>query len=99
MKVFEDSRSGPLADMSVNWWTSEHVGYNDAVEQAFKSFLDRNMISAQEMTPDQARAFVDEVLRSNDPRIRDFNRRIIEERLRYLYGDKFGGEEDSDDDD
>jgi hypothetical protein len=36
------------------------------------------------MTPNQARSFLREVFNSRDPRIRDFNFKVIEQRLRYL---------------
>jgi hypothetical protein len=35
------------------------------------------------MTPDQARAFVQEVRSSRDRRIRDFNMRIFQQEFRY----------------
>jgi hypothetical protein len=43
----------------------------DAVEDLLDAFLERNKITAEQMTPAQAREFVQEVIGSSDPRIRD----------------------------
>lgn len=83
-KVFDEARSGPLLDRSVNFFTAEHRAYSDAVEDAFRSFLAEKEISSEEMTPDQAREFLYEIFRSTDPRIHDFNMRIFEQRKLYL---------------
>lgn len=94
-KVFEDAKSGPLADNSVNRWNVEHRKYNDAVQEDFDAFLQRNRITSRQMTPDQARQFVDEVLGSADPRIRGMKIKIMRQRLRYflLRGPRGGDEE------
>ena len=94
-KVFEDTKSGPLADNSVNRWNAEHRKYNDAVQEDFDAFLQRNRITSQQMTPEQARQFVDEVLGSADPRIRGMRIKVMHQRLRYflLRGPR-GGDED-----
>jgi hypothetical protein len=80
--VFDEASSGPLADATVNSWTTEHRNYNDAVREAFRIFLAQNGITPDRMTPDQAREFLAEVFRSNDPRILEFNLKIFEERRR-----------------
>lgn len=94
-KFFENAKSGPLADNSVNRWNLEHRNYNEAVKEAFKAFLQRNKITSQQMTPDQARQFTDEVLGSADPRIRGMRIKIMHQMLRYflLRGPR-GGDED-----
>ena len=85
-QVFIDATSGPLADITANRWSPEHRAYNEAVDAAFKSFLERNNIAIDEtdqLTPAQAEEFVDEVFHSSDPRIRNFNMRIWREAFRY----------------
>ena len=79
-RVFVDATSGPLADTSVNRWSKEHAAYNDAVDEAFFSYLKRNNIpidQTERLTPAQAEEFLDEVFYSGDPRIRSFNMRIL----------------------
>jgi hypothetical protein len=94
-KVFENAKSGPLADNSVNRWNVEHRSYNDAVQEAFNAYLQRNKITSQQMTPDQARQFVDEVLGSPDIRIRGLKMKIMRQMLRYfLLRGPGGGDED-----
>jgi hypothetical protein len=70
--VFEKSTSGPLADRTVNFNNIEHRQYNDAVNDLLDVFLERNKITAEQMTPTQAREFIQEVIGSSDPRIREF---------------------------
>jgi hypothetical protein len=82
-QVFVDATSGPLADTRANRWSPEHKAYNDAVDDAFRSYLERNNIAAEQMTQAQADEFVDEIFYSRDPRIRSFNRRIWSEAFRY----------------
>lgn len=82
-RVFEEGRTGPLrAEKHGN--SKEHVIYTEAVYDKYRRFLDENKISSETMTPDQARQFLDQVKRSNDPRIRDLNLRIFRNELRYL---------------
>jgi hypothetical protein len=82
-QVFVEATSGPLADTRANRWSPEHKAYNDAVDEAFRSYLEKNNITAEEMTPAQADEFVDEIFYSMEPRIRSFNRRIWSEAFRY----------------
>jgi hypothetical protein len=85
-QVFVDATSGPLADTRANRWSSEHAAYNEAVDEAFISYLQRNNIPAdrtERLTPAQAEEFVDEVYYSSDSRIRSFNMRIWREAFRY----------------
>jgi hypothetical protein len=61
--------------------------------------MKRNGITEEEMTPAQAKDFVQEVLDSSDPRIRGFVFKIHRERLRYIlrYGNwRRGGGGDDD---
>jgi hypothetical protein len=96
--VFEKSTSGPLADRTVNFNNIEHRRYNDAVEDLLDAFLERNKITAEQMTPVQAREFIQEVIGSSDPRIREFVIKIRQEVYRYIrrYGPWRGGGGDED---
>lgn len=58
--------------------------YNEAVKEALEDFLATNAITARQMTPEYARRFLEGVLKSHDPRIRDFNVKVMEQRLKYL---------------
>jgi hypothetical protein len=98
-KVFVDATSGPLADTRANRWSPEHAAYNDAVDEAFISYLERNNIAVdhtERLTPVQANEFIDEVFYSSDPRIRSFNMRIWSEAFRYWRrsGGRGGGDEE-----
>jgi hypothetical protein len=75
-KVFDQATSGPLGDSSSNRYDKPHRIYNGAVKELFEKFIANNEIEPSRMTPDQARDFLDHVVKSPDPRIRDFNKRI-----------------------
>jgi hypothetical protein len=74
--------TGPLRAQR-HGWGKEHVEYNRAVAEHFERFIKSNGIRLEDMTPEQARAFVQEIKRSQDHRIRDFNIRIPREEYRY----------------
>jgi hypothetical protein len=99
-RVFVDATSGPLGDNTINRWSLEHKAYNEAVDEAFKSFLKRNNIpidQTERLTPAQAEEFLDEIYLSVDPRIRNFNKKIRLQAFRYWMrygpGRRGGGEE------
>jgi hypothetical protein len=71
-RVFDKAVTGPLR-AGVHENDEAHRIYNKAVLDLWKQFLERNGLSADEVTPDQASKFLDIVLHSNDPRIHDFN--------------------------
>lgn len=76
-KVFEDATTGPLRGQ-VHGNSVEHNAYNTAVKEAFERFKTENGIArSEDMTPEQAKKFLDEVKASRDPRIRGFNMRIF----------------------
>ena len=81
--VFKQSTSGPLADRKVNYRTLDHIAYNQAVDELLDAFLQKNKITAEQMTPAQASEFVQEVIGSSDLRIRGFVTKIRQEVLRY----------------
>jgi hypothetical protein len=94
-KFFDGVSSGPLADPSANWFTTQHRAYNEAVAGAFRAFLAKREITSDEMTPEMGREFLNEIFRSNDPRIHDFNSRVFEERSRYILRNRvLGGNND-----
>jgi hypothetical protein len=76
-KVFDDAKTGRLSDSRSNKYDTSHRLYNDAVKELFDEFIKRNQIQLEQMTPDQARQFLGEVLGSRNPRIRNFNMNIL----------------------
>jgi len=89
LNVFEDATTGRLTDSRSNKNDAEHRLYNKAVDEQWERFKARNNIQIDRMSADQARSFVAEVKNSNDPRIRDFNRKSwLREILR---GGRLGG--------
>jgi hypothetical protein len=93
--VFDKSKSGPLANPEINLNTVEHIAYNKAVDLLLDAYLKKNEIAEEQMTPAQALEFVQEVLDSSDPRIREFVRKIrwgaMRYDLRYGPGRRGGG--------
>jgi hypothetical protein len=75
--VFEQATTGPLHDERSNKFDKPHRIYNEAVTNHFNNFVERNQIEVQQMTPDQARQFLKEVQESRDPRIRNYNMRML----------------------
>lgn len=80
---FDDARSGPLADPSANYNTKEHRAYNDAVDELLDKFLKKSNITAKQMTLAQAEEFLQEVMISSVPAIRNFVFKINKEVIRY----------------
>lgn len=84
-RVFEQATTGPLGGPEPHRFSGEHAEYNDAVIEDFARFKTENGISrSEDMTPEQAKKFVDEVRRSTDPRIRNFNMKIFRQQFRYF---------------
>jgi hypothetical protein len=54
-----------------------HAPYNAAVRNLFETYVSENRIDPASMTQQQAERFVQQVRTSNDPAIRDFNRRVL----------------------
>jgi hypothetical protein len=75
-KVFDRGRTGPLQGQ-VHRGGKDHDEYNRAVREHMLRYLRDNGIRPEAMTAEQANKFLDEVKRSRDPRIRDFNLRIF----------------------
>jgi len=74
-KVFEQGVTGPLhGGRHMN--SKEHFVHTDAVYEHYRRFFRDNGTSSETMAPDQARKLLDEVKRSNDPRVRDLNLKI-----------------------
>lgn len=83
--VFDKSRTGPLYAEPPHGWSRAHEIYNDAVAERLDQFLTENKIQPERTTSDQARNFVNEILRSNDARIRNFNQGIWMREIMYWF--------------
>ena len=81
-KVFEKGVTAPLRG-GPHGWSKEHADYNDAVREHLKRFLRESGIRSDEMTPDQARKFLEGVKLSPEPRIRNFNMKIFMREISY----------------
>lgn len=74
-KVFDEAVTGPLPK-GLHKNDKLHREYTKAVMGLWDGFLKRHVIRPEDMTPDQARRFIHEVLHSDDPRISLFNGRF-----------------------
>jgi hypothetical protein len=74
-KVFDEAVTGPLPK-GLHKNDGPHREYTIAVSGLWDKFLERHGIRPEDMTPDQARKFIYEVLHSDDPRISIFNGRF-----------------------
>jgi hypothetical protein len=74
-KVFDEAVTGPLPK-GLHKNDGPHREYTTAVSGLWHKFLERHGIRPEDMTPDQARKFIYEVLHSDDPRISIFNGRF-----------------------
>ena len=50
-----------------------HKEYNQAFEELVETYIEKNKITKEQMTPDHANEVLKQVRESKDPRIRDFN--------------------------
>jgi RHS repeat-associated protein len=73
-QVFEDATSGAVP--GGHGWSKEHDQYNRAVREMWDKWLHKNGIAPINMTPDQAREFLEMVASSKDPRILALLRKI-----------------------
>jgi hypothetical protein len=71
-RVFENAVTGKLSPGD-HGWNLEHRNYNKAVFGLWKAFLDKKGIDPADVTPEQAKEFLDIVKYSNNPQIRDFD--------------------------
>lgn len=81
-KVFDRAVTGPLPD-GPHLWSPEHKQYNSAVREALDRYLADSSVRPSELTPEQARIFVDQIKTSTDPRIRKFNADIYRRQILY----------------
>ena len=82
-KVFEDATTGPLRGKA-HMYDEAHQEYNKGVIEAFDQFKANNGIArSEDMTPEQAKRFLDEVKTSRDPRIRGYNMRIYMQEFQF----------------
>ncbi len=77
VKFFKEANTGRLHDPSSNKFDKVHQAYSQAVQEGLDRFLERNKIRGDQMTVNQAGQFLDEILRSLDPRIQRFNFRLM----------------------
>ena len=56
-----------------NTWSKAHKEYNQAFEELVETYIEKNKITKEQMTPDHANEVLKQVRESKDPRIRDFN--------------------------
>jgi len=83
-RVFEQTTTGPL-DGDTHRYDKAHKEYNNAVKESFEKFkTDNGNIRSEDVTPEQARKFVDEIRASSDPRIRSYNMKIFRQQFRYI---------------
>jgi HK97 family phage portal protein len=75
-RVFGREVTGSLYG-SNHGWSREHSEYNRAVIESFRDYINENSISSREMTSEQAEDFSNKIKNSDDPRIRNFNMRIL----------------------
>ena len=71
-KVFNDAVTGPLHG-DPHGWSKEHEVYSRAVDENFERFLRDNKIQPEKMSGWDAKRFLNEIMTSNDPRIKNFN--------------------------
>jgi hypothetical protein len=82
-KVFEGAKTGPIPGGS-HVFDKEHREYNRAVTEAFERFKGNNGIArSEDVTPEQAKKFIDEIRGSYDPRIRSLNMKIFMRQFRF----------------
>ncbi len=88
-QVFEKSTTGTIPQLHFrdapdgirqgHFWSGPsgpHGIYNEAIKELSDNFLDRNRITPEQMTPEQAQALLKEIRESADPRIRNYNSMI-----------------------
>jgi hypothetical protein len=82
-RIFDNATTGRLRGQ-LHGWSKGHREYNAAVTEALDEFMASRKITGVEMTAGQALEFVDQVKRSSDERIRQFNLNILRQELRYI---------------
>jgi hypothetical protein len=82
-KVFEEGTTGPLYGKA-HRFDKAHQEYNEGVIDAFGRFKTKNGIArSEDVTPEQAKKFLDDVKTSSDPRIRGYNMRIYMQEFQF----------------
>ncbi|WP_229512474.1 hypothetical protein [Massilia sp. AB1] len=75
-RVFDRATTGPIP--GGHNYGDGHSDYNKAVRELYEKWKSQNNIQCAKMTPQQADDFINQVKRSQDPRIRNFNHRIFQ---------------------
>lgn len=79
-QVFKDARTGPIP--GGHNFGEGHSAYNKGVKDLWTTYLDQTKCNPATMTKQQAEDFASRVKTSDDPRVRNFNRRIYEKFIR-----------------
>ena len=79
-QVFKDAKTGPVP--GGHNFGEGHSAYNKGVNDLWKNYLDQNKCTPATMTKTQAEGFVSRVKTADDPRVRNFNRKIYEKFIR-----------------
>ena len=78
-QVFKDAKTGPVpGGHNFGEGHSAYKGVNDL----WKKYLDQSKLDPSAMTKQQAEDFVSRVKTCDDPRVRNFNRKIYEKFIR-----------------
>lgn len=80
-EVFDKATTGPT--LPKHGWSKEHKAYNEAVQDAWNSYVKNNKIDVSKMTKAQAEEFLKGVRNSKNPAISKFMRETEERALRY----------------
>jgi hypothetical protein len=77
-KVFNNAVSGPYGEPHL--WSGLHAEYNQGVQELWN----KNKYNPSKMTAEDAQSFINQVMRSRDPRIAPFRDMINDKRTEYL---------------
>jgi RHS repeat-associated protein len=76
-KIFRDAATGYYGER--HGWSKEHQEYNKAVQELWN----KKNYDPSKMTKQEAQKFVDQIMRSRDPRIRDYRQAIFDKCVKY----------------
>jgi hypothetical protein len=79
-QVFKNASTGPVP--GGHNFGEGHSAYNKGVGDLWKNYLEQNKINPAAMTKPQAEEFVSRVKTCDDPRVRDFNRKLYDKFIR-----------------
>lgn len=81
-RVFDQASTGKLPRgrteiegvLQGHYWDDAHRKYNDATRELSERFMEERGIAPSQMTPEQAGDLLKEIRKSENPKIRDYNR-------------------------